>query len=204
MISYFVLLFNYIFLFFFQAEDGIRDLYMTGVQTCALPICTDTEGPRNSCGTRRFPRRNRQRCGADIGTRGDASRTVESRIEWRGHRVTASFARRGIWCARFLHRSSGWQCDLRSAANDADRSGHDTRYWSKSGDAPGFCFRRRGRCERSCAARRRQGKGCALHLWWCEMIALHRVDDRLIHGQVVVGWGQPLDIEFIVLVDEAV
>src|SRR5690349_23135662 len=26
--------------FFFQAEDGIRDLYVTGVQTCALPICT--------------------------------------------------------------------------------------------------------------------------------------------------------------------
>src|SRR5690349_21442944 len=26
--------------FFFQAEDGIRDLYVTGVQTCALPILT--------------------------------------------------------------------------------------------------------------------------------------------------------------------
>src|SRR5438874_3213924 len=25
--------------FFFPAEDGIRDLYVTGVQTCALPIC---------------------------------------------------------------------------------------------------------------------------------------------------------------------
>jgi len=24
--------------FFFQAEDGIRDLIVTGVQTCALPI----------------------------------------------------------------------------------------------------------------------------------------------------------------------
>src|SRR5690349_22185255 len=28
------------FFFFFQAEDGIRDLYVTGVQTCALPIST--------------------------------------------------------------------------------------------------------------------------------------------------------------------
>src|SRR5258707_2022128 len=27
-------------LFFFQAEDGIRDIGVTGVQTCALPICT--------------------------------------------------------------------------------------------------------------------------------------------------------------------
>src|ERR1017187_7056047 len=26
-------------LFFFQAEDGIRDTSVTGVQTCALPIC---------------------------------------------------------------------------------------------------------------------------------------------------------------------
>src|SRR5256886_3448877 len=30
------------FFFFFQAEDGIRDLTVTGVQTCALPIL---EGP---------------------------------------------------------------------------------------------------------------------------------------------------------------
>lgn len=35
-------------------------------------------------------------------------------------------------------------------------------------------------------------------------LVLNRIDDRLIHGQVVVGWGQPLDIHFIVLVDDAV
>src|SRR5258707_9897247 len=28
-------------LFFFQAEDGIRDIGVTGVQTCALPICLE-------------------------------------------------------------------------------------------------------------------------------------------------------------------
>src|SRR5258708_28493202 len=28
-----------LFVFFFQAEDGIRDDLVTGVQTCALPIC---------------------------------------------------------------------------------------------------------------------------------------------------------------------
>src|SRR5439155_4357264 len=27
-----------VFIFFFQAEDGIRDGHVTGVQTCALPI----------------------------------------------------------------------------------------------------------------------------------------------------------------------
>src|SRR5690349_23528583 len=31
-------MFSVLFIFFFQAEDGIRDLYVTGVQTCALPI----------------------------------------------------------------------------------------------------------------------------------------------------------------------
>src|SRR5688572_32112934 len=30
--------------FFFQAEDGIRDLTVTGVQTCALPISLDLSG----------------------------------------------------------------------------------------------------------------------------------------------------------------
>lgn len=35
-------------------------------------------------------------------------------------------------------------------------------------------------------------------------LELYRIDDRLIHGQVVVGWGQPLDLRFIVLVDEEV
>src|SRR5204863_1396933 len=34
------------FFFFFQAEDGIRDLYVTGVQTCALPISALFGTPR--------------------------------------------------------------------------------------------------------------------------------------------------------------
>src|SRR2546427_13035878 len=42
------------FFFFFQAEDGIRDLTVTGVQTCALPI---------SCGCRREGDRTRARAG---------------------------------------------------------------------------------------------------------------------------------------------
>src|SRR5690606_22929810 len=32
------LLASRVFVFFFQAEDGIRDFHVTGVQTCALPI----------------------------------------------------------------------------------------------------------------------------------------------------------------------
>src|SRR5437016_9508525 len=62
--------------FFFQAEDGIRDWSVTGVQTCALPIsapvqnalaCADTQAPKPSAlqrtvippdSTRRWPSRS--------------------------------------------------------------------------------------------------------------------------------------------------
>ena len=36
---YWFIVYVVIFFFFFQAEDGIRDYKVTGVQTCALPIC---------------------------------------------------------------------------------------------------------------------------------------------------------------------
>src|SRR5256885_6167698 len=44
-----------LFFFFFQAEDGIRDYKVTGVQTCALPILRPAqrrhlEGGRRLCG----------------------------------------------------------------------------------------------------------------------------------------------------------
>src|SRR2546427_11915086 len=39
---------NALYFFFFQAEDGIRDLTVTGVQTCALPIWSALSCPINS------------------------------------------------------------------------------------------------------------------------------------------------------------
>ena len=33
-------------------------------------------------------------------------------------------------------------------------------------------------------------------------VELYRIDDRLIHGQVVLGWGRPLDVQLIVVVDD--
>src|SRR5215467_6490465 len=41
-----------VFFFFFQAEDGIRDYKVTGVQTCALPIshCLQTLSSLQACG----------------------------------------------------------------------------------------------------------------------------------------------------------
>jgi mannose/fructose/N-acetylgalactosamine-specific phosphotransferase system component IIB len=35
-------------------------------------------------------------------------------------------------------------------------------------------------------------------------IVLCRIDDRLIHGQVVIGWGRAMGIDLIVLVDDQV
>jgi PTS system mannose-specific IIB component/fructoselysine and glucoselysine-specific PTS system IIB component len=35
-------------------------------------------------------------------------------------------------------------------------------------------------------------------------IVLCRVDDRLVHGQVVIGWGRPLGVDLIILVDDQV
>src|SRR5437879_8938512 len=54
------------FFFFFQAEDGIRDTSVTGVQTCALPISSPWRrrppGSSGRCG--RGSGWDRRRCGA--------------------------------------------------------------------------------------------------------------------------------------------
>ena len=34
-------------------------------------------------------------------------------------------------------------------------------------------------------------------------LELLRIDERLIHGQVLVGWGRPLDLDFYIVVDDA-
>src|SRR5690554_7307237 len=46
---YFIFYFFLFFFFFFQAEDGIRDADVTGVQTCALPISTPETSPPPHC-----------------------------------------------------------------------------------------------------------------------------------------------------------
>src|SRR5256886_6679569 len=38
--------------FFFQAEDGIRDLTVTGVQTCALPVCKNRNDYKSAYATK--------------------------------------------------------------------------------------------------------------------------------------------------------
>src|SRR5438034_3757779 len=47
--------------FFFQAEDGIRDHCVTGVQTCALPISFGRGPHRRGCDARCWGSRRRRR-----------------------------------------------------------------------------------------------------------------------------------------------
>src|SRR5256885_16428639 len=49
--------------FFFQAEDGIRDYKVTGVQTCALPISSAVREARNGLA---FVRRLRRETGLPV------------------------------------------------------------------------------------------------------------------------------------------
>src|ERR1041385_8063361 len=63
--------------FFYQAEDGIRDVAVTGVQTCALPISAlgdDRKRPRTCEMDRRTTRRALRRRDASGGSAGAAAR----------------------------------------------------------------------------------------------------------------------------------
>src|SRR2546429_5528019 len=57
-------------IFFFQAEDGIRDVAVTGVQTCALPILKTSTPP--SARSSSWKWRPRQCCGDSPQACGDS------------------------------------------------------------------------------------------------------------------------------------
>src|SRR5207248_7410955 len=97
--------------FFFQAEDGIRDRTVTGVQTCALPISSPA-GRRAAraaapaacapAGTRAAPgtgtsRRRAPRYRAARGTTGSA-RSEERRVgkEWRARWARDEYKRKEV------------------------------------------------------------------------------------------------------------
>src|SRR5438034_4464822 len=79
LVCYFML-----FFFFFQAEDGIRDHCVTGVQTCALPISdrfhVGVDDPRD-------PRRLRARRGAGGPARARGGDPAPARAPGRGARA---------------------------------------------------------------------------------------------------------------------
>src|SRR5690606_40056050 len=63
--------------FFFQAEDGIRDFHVTGVQTCALPISALRAAPAtrqlNEPGTPCSGYERKRRCGSFAPAHADPS-----------------------------------------------------------------------------------------------------------------------------------
>src|SRR3989454_12639501 len=76
-----------IFFFFFQAEDGIRDYKVTGVQTCALPIWASS---RARARARASP------AGRSPGARPDGGASAHSRASGAGHRAPADVAHAAI------------------------------------------------------------------------------------------------------------
>src|SRR2546430_12655983 len=70
----------FLFFFFFQAEDGIRDLTVTGVQTCALPICWQRRGIGRALS---LVFHHRRLGGTDLGMRSEERRVgKECRSRW--------------------------------------------------------------------------------------------------------------------------
>src|SRR5207247_3412409 len=80
--------FVFVCFFFFQAEDGIRDPLVTGVQTCALPISEETGNrsppSRTSPGNTPILRSSRSAMGPCTSlTRGNDNESSMSRSEER-------------------------------------------------------------------------------------------------------------------------
>src|SRR5256885_3035785 len=86
-----------LYFFFFQAEDGIRDYKVTGVQTCALPICRHAR-PRAAAPPVRSPRPHRTRslsCAHPPPERGRKCRVDERQELGEAGRAAGSEERRG-------------------------------------------------------------------------------------------------------------
>src|SRR2546429_1847099 len=89
--------------FFFQAEDGIRDVAVTGVQTCALPISA-RHAPSAPAGTRLG-------AGAVARCAGRTARPAEKRTlagQGRGPWLHGNPLRRGGAAARSRKKGGGW------------------------------------------------------------------------------------------------
>src|SRR5688572_30895332 len=104
--------------FFFQAEDGIRDLTVTGVQTCALPIWRPTTSCRwaTGSGTRWRPRTwATTRPSSTSWTPGRATAS-STRPRWPGCCATPTSPRASSSaCPRSEERRVGKECTSRAA-----------------------------------------------------------------------------------------
>src|SRR5439155_18417067 len=74
--------------FFFQAEDGIRDGHVTGVQTCALPICPGFPG---NSGMKTVWSNIAPRAGVSWDPKGDGRTSLRAGYGLTGDFVTGQF-----------------------------------------------------------------------------------------------------------------
>src|SRR5436189_4910289 len=95
--------------FFFQAEDGIRDTSVTGVQTCALPIWLLTEPPALRPRRHRLPAQRTPHTGRDAALQ--RSRTWTTPYGLRTHST-----RRKHLAVRSEERRVGKECRSRWSA----------------------------------------------------------------------------------------
>src|SRR5437879_7119377 len=75
------------FFFFFQAEDGIRDTSVTGVQTCALPICSDLPQAEYEVYQRSRSNGSVRRLAANLNGIDTSLRSLTGVIEWKSIKV---------------------------------------------------------------------------------------------------------------------
>src|SRR5256885_16330449 len=96
-----------IFFFFFQAEDGIRDYKVTGVQTCALPISSPTTRATIAKSPSNLAQQIRgERAGARPGRRGATEGTLQREDEpARGHPASRPVPRLALPSLSILERS---------------------------------------------------------------------------------------------------
>src|SRR2546430_17722030 len=90
-----------ILFFFFQAEDGIRDLTVTGVQTCALPIWGRSRvSPRRV----RAPQARRGRCRPEVRKPQRRPHPPARRVEHRSEERRVGKECRSRWAPHHLKK----------------------------------------------------------------------------------------------------
>src|SRR5438046_7321402 len=104
------------FFFFFQAEDGIRDWSVTGVQTCALPISPLPPAARRLHYLLATPFRYRPHLGSRFRAAFDAG------VWYGAEALRTALAEKSYWRLRFLLDSPGTP-DLKAVPHTAFRAG---------------------------------------------------------------------------------
>src|SRR5688572_31993662 len=103
----------FLLFFFFQAEDGIRDLTVTGVQTCALPISGGAHRARPGEGIGEAGQRDRQDRRGEAegvlrGLRPAGTAVREGRLDRKSTRLNSSHSQisYAVFCLKKKNRTN--------------------------------------------------------------------------------------------------